>query len=182
MAASATIATMINTITYTIGERITLKANVRDASEGVRALIANYPHVRAELLEQSRLGLRCNVTTNANTLTISPTIGGAGGVDPKVLVFAGVVTLMVASGGAAAPWVGKAGAALLIGGVSQMMMPTIREPNIEEPNERNPSATFNGAVNTTAQGRPVPVGYGQMRVGSAVLSTAIRVNEAAVYD
>ena len=79
MAASATIATMINTITYTIGERITLKANVRDASEGVRALIANYPHVRAELLEQSRLGLRCNVTTNANKLTISPAIGGAGG-------------------------------------------------------------------------------------------------------
>ena len=32
---------------------------------------------------------------------------------------------------------------------------------------------FNGVVNTTAQGNPVPLGYGRMIVGSAVVSAGI---------
>ena len=49
-----------------------------------------------------------------------------------------------------------------------------------EPSERpenKPSYSFNGAVNTTAQGHPVPVGYGRLVVGSAVISAGIDVDE-----
>jgi len=44
------------------------------------------------------------------------------------------------------------------------------------------SYVFNGAVNTTAQGHPVPVGYGRMIVGSAVISAGIDVDEIPVDE
>jgi predicted phage tail protein len=37
-------------------------------------------------------------------------------------------------------------------------------------------------VNTTAQGHPVPVGYGRMIVGSAVISAGIDVDEIPVDE
>ncbi|HNQ32149.1 MAG TPA: hypothetical protein PKJ93_00055, partial [Methanoculleus sp.] len=37
-----------------------------------------------------------------------------------------------------------------------------------------------GPVNTMAQGHPVPVGYGEMIVGSAVISAGIEIDEVAV--
>ena len=40
-----------------------------------------------------------------------------------------------------------------------------------------PSYLFNGAVNTTAQGHPVPIGYGRLIVGSAVISASIVTTE-----
>ena len=55
-------------------------------------------------------------------------------------------------------------------------------PKATEPSERpenKPSYSFNGAVNTTAQGHPVPVGYGRLIVGSAVISAGIDVDEIA---
>ncbi len=42
-----------------------------------------------------------------------------------------------------------------------------------------PSYTFNGPINTTAQGNPVPLGYGRMIVGSAVISAGITADD---YD
>lgn len=37
----------------------------------------------------------------------------------------------------------------------------------------NASNVFNGPVNTVAQGNPVPIGYGRLRIGSAVISSGI---------
>jgi len=71
------------------------------------------------------------------------------------------------------------GTAMILGGVAQMIAPT---PKANEPSERpenKPSYSFNGAVNTTAQGHPVPVGYGRLIVGSAVISAGIDVDEIA---
>ena len=44
--------------------------------------------------------------------------------------------------------------------------------------KRDPSYIFNGPVNTMAQGHPVPIGYGEMIVGSAVISAGISVDES----
>jgi hypothetical protein len=59
------------------------------------------------------------------------------------------------------------GVSLALGGIAQMLAP---QPKFDGPQEeQQPSYVFNGAVNTTAQGQPVPVGYGRMIVGSAVI-------------
>lgn len=42
-----------------------------------------------------------------------------------------------------------------------------------------PSYVFNGAVNTESQGHPVPLCYGRMRVGSAVISAGIEADDYA---
>jgi predicted phage tail protein len=39
--------------------------------------------------------------------------------------------------------------------------------------ENKASYNFNGPINTTAQGNPVPLGYGRKIVGSAVVSAGI---------
>lgn len=66
------------------------------------------------------------------------------------------------------------GAALILGGVAQMLAPTPKAPDSPEKKE-NPY--FNGPVNATQQGVSVPVGYGRAIVGSAVISAGITVEE-----
>jgi predicted phage tail protein len=39
------------------------------------------------------------------------------------------------------------------------------------------SFTFSGIVNTSKQGLPVPVAYGRLFVGSAVISSGLDVNQ-----
>lgn len=39
--------------------------------------------------------------------------------------------------------------------------------------DNKPSYAFGGPVNTTAQGNPVPIGYGQREIGGAVISAGI---------
>lgn len=70
------------------------------------------------------------------------------------------------------------GVSLALGGVAQMLAP---QPKFDGPSEQDqanqPSYVFNGAVNTTAQGQAVPVGYGRMIVGSAVISAGVSVED-----
>lgn len=67
------------------------------------------------------------------------------------------------------------GVSLALGGISQVLSP---QPKFDGPQEeQQPSYAFNGAVNTTAQGQPVPVGYGRMIVGSAVISAGVSVED-----
>ena len=71
--------------------------------------------------------------------------------------------------------VGTIGASLVIGGVSQLLAGTPKAPgpNAFEKPENRTSDIFNGPVNTVGQGHCVPVGYGRLRVGSAVISAGI---------
>lgn len=91
-----------------------------------------------------------------------------------VLIVAGVVVTAL-SGGSASP-IGAAlistGIAMTIGGVIQMLSPTPKSPSQQEQagTENKPSYLFNGAFNSTQQGLPVPVVYGQMLVGSSVVA------------
>jgi len=52
-------------------------------------------------------------------------------------------------------------------------------PGIAEKEANRPSFLFSNVVNTTAQGHCVPVGYGRMRVGSAVISAGITTEDIA---
>jgi predicted phage tail protein len=78
-------------------------------------------------------------------------------------------------------YLGNVGFALALGGVAQMLAPQPKMDAGAGSQEANsPSYTFNGAVNTTAQGHPVPVGYGRLIIGSAVISAGVQVEDIAL--
>ncbi|MDP2808633.1 MAG: tail assembly protein [Rhodocyclaceae bacterium] len=70
------------------------------------------------------------------------------------------------------------GMSLVMGGISQMLVgtPSTVDASVERP-ENKPSYAFDGAVNTAAQGNPVPVCYGRMIVGSQVISAGMSVEQ-----
>ena len=65
------------------------------------------------------------------------------------------------------------GGALMLGGVAQMLAPTI---DSSAGNEEQ-SYLFDGAINSAKQGTPVPILYGRLTVGGAVISASIKSNQ-----
>ncbi|HEM6889577.1 MULTISPECIES: tail assembly protein [Providencia] len=67
------------------------------------------------------------------------------------------------------------GAAMAIGGIVQMLSPQPRGLSIRQDADNKPSYAFGGAVNTTAQGNPVPLlyGLGRREIGGAIISAGI---------
>lgn len=113
-------------------------------------------------------------------IRIVPVIAGSknGGLLQTVVGAALIVGGLVITGGtlgAASPF-GTAmvmmGASMMLGGVMQMLSPVPKAPSQQEQaaTENKPSYIFNGAFNSTQQGLPVPVVYGQMLVGSSVIA------------
>jgi len=74
--------------------------------------------------------------------------------------------------------VGSIGISLALGGVAQMIAGTPKGLGAQDQADNKPSYGFNGPVNTQAQGNPVPLGYGRMIVGSAVISAGIYAEDA----
>lgn len=166
---------------------------VNSVAEAVRALCVLLPGFEREMMTSGDRGVSyaCFLAkTNINEETlqapagqdeirIAPVIRGAkrGGLFQTVL---GVALLAVAwwnpagwLGAAAQMGLMAAGAGMAIGGVFQMMAPTQQGLSTADRPENGASYNFNGPVNTTAQGNPVPLGYGKKIVGSAVVSAGI---------
>lgn len=73
-----------------------------------------------------------------------------------------------------APYLLQPGIAMVIGGVVQMLSPQPKGMGSKDSPENQPSYSMNGAVNTQAQGNPVPLAYGgPLIVGSALISGGI---------
>ena len=70
---------------------------------------------------------------------------------------------------------GNLGLALALGGIATMITPVPQLP--EAPGEGQGGFAFSGAINTSQEGIPVPVVYGEMIVGSVVLSTRLITNK-----
>lgn len=70
------------------------------------------------------------------------------------------------------------GASLALGGVMQMLSPQTAGLAGTGP-DNGTSYYFNGAVNSSAQGEPVPLVYGRVRVGSKVISSGIYAEDQA---
>jgi len=71
------------------------------------------------------------------------------------------------------------GASMALGGVVQMLSPQQSGLASNSGPNNGTSYYFNGAVNSSAQGDCVPIGYGRMRVGSKVGSSAIVAEDQA---
>ncbi|MDK1394337.1 tail assembly protein [Pseudomonas protegens] len=75
--------------------------------------------------------------------------------------------------GPAASFLMMTGVGMTMGGVMQMLAPLPKGLAAQDSPDNRPSYSFNGPVNTSAQGNPVGLLYGQLTIGSAVISSGI---------
>ncbi|MFX4311947.1 tail assembly protein [Enterobacter soli] len=97
-----------------------------------------------------------------------------------VLVVVGALgaTVGQAWGGAAwGPAAMKIGAAMMLGGVVQMLSPQPAGLASKQSADNRASYAFGGVTNTAAQGYPVPLLYGRRRIGGAIISAGIYVED-----
>lgn len=172
--------------------------DVKSAKEATHAIACQIPAFKAFMMDSERLGYRFAVflgkrrtkknnisedeidnITDASLIHIVPKVIGSGGkamgwlqvVAGAVMVGAGIFTGNIGLIGA--------GAGLLLGGVSTLLMPT---PKLEPTNEdgNKPNNGFGGAVTTVAQGNPVPILYGEREIGGFVASAAIYAEDKMI--
>ena len=172
------------------GSRIGLRVN--NAAEAIRALTAQIPAFRQKLNEgwyqvriagkdayEAELSARLyEPLINGSVIHIVPRAAGAkrGGVFQTVL---GAALIAVAWWNPVG-WLGAtvvsgmyaAGASMILGGVAQMLAPKPKTPGAPTDNGKQ-NTYFSSLDNMIAQGNPLPVLYGEMRVGSRVISQEI---------
>jgi len=181
-----------------IGKRI-LRADVASAAEAIRFLVANFPQVEKHMADQ-----HYRVTVGSYDLSseelhdpagrqqikIMPVLVGAGA---TARIIAGVALIALsfgigAIGSVGVVWGGLAGigtwgtigvgigASLVLGGVAGLLAP-VPQVNTGSDSGKDPrkSYSFSGIQNTSRQGLPVPVIYGETVVGSLVVSLGIDI-------
>jgi predicted phage tail protein len=126
-----------------------------------------------------------NPTSDKEVIRIVPIITGYAKGDNPLYTMIGLILVLLAYayGGPAAGnamssgWaiVAQVGISLMITGISGMLAEAGEEDN--EDSDSKPNYAFDGAVNTTRQGNPVPVGYGTLRVGSQVISAGFSTDD-----
>lgn len=167
--------------------------NVKNAAEAFRALCANYPSFYNFLYNRNDIGYRIitdNVERDIHELNypvekeikIIPVVVGSNDEARLIIGIAIVVVawkLGVPEAGlkAASAFTQTAvllGANLALSGIVGLMTPI---PIAPESPEKIESFGFNGPVNNIRQGGPVPLAYGELIVGSHVISAGLTTEE-----
>jgi len=173
--------------------------SISKTSEAARALAATVKGFESFMITSKRRGLTFSVfrgktnigfdelgyPVSGETIRIVPVIIGSkrGGllqtIIGAVLVVVGAAISYFTGGTASAVGLGiaKFGAALAIGGVIQMMSPQPGGLVTKDDADNAPSYAFGQPTNTAAQGYPVPLLYGQRRIGGAVISAGIYIED-----
>lgn len=173
--------------------------DIRNVSGAVRALCANFPDFRSYMLapENNAIGYKVLVgeeeleTLDAihdpvgrSQIKIVPVITGGGAVT-RIFIGAALIAasvyftggLGIGAGLSLAGVSSSIGIALTLGGISQLLAGSPESNGPSERPEDKPSYLFDGAVNTTSQGHPVPIGYGRLIVGSQVISAGLQIED-----
>lgn len=180
-----------------VGKRV-LEADVATAAEAVRFLITNWPELERHMADQyyrvsldsyDLSGEELHDPAGASTIRIAPVVAGAGSVG-RILLGVALIALSFTGIGAATLAIGAAkiavgstllglGATLVLGGVAQLLTPV---PKLDATSEQDPrrSFSFSGIQNTSRQGTPVPIVYGETLVGSIVISAALDTVQVSV--
>lgn len=165
---------------------------IRTTHEAFRALAATLPGFEKYMNSSRARGLTYAIfvgkknigeddldfPNNGREIHIVPVIIGskrAGLLQPilgAVLVVVGAITY--AYGGAALV---AGGAGMMAGGIVQMLSPQPAGLASKQDADNKPSYAFGSPVNTTAQGLPVPLCYGKRRIGGAIISAGIYVED-----
>ena len=186
-----------------VGHRV-LEADVHNAAEAVKFLVANWPALEQHMAKQyykvdvgsSALVLdEIAYPIGSEDISITPVIAGAGNVG-RIVLGAALITAAVMTGGGlsvlSAPvfstsaagatvfggWsvvAGKVGMLLVLSGVAGLLTPVPKPPDSEEDPQN--SFSFSGIQQTSTAGTAVPVCYGEILTGSVVISAEIDVSE-----
>jgi predicted phage tail protein len=174
------------------------RLDISTPAEAIRALSANFKDFAAFVSSSHErnvgyrvLNMREDVDIDhlhdpaSYQLAIVPVVAGSKNALTSILLGTALIAAAFLTGGASLAATGITfsslagqivfgiGVSMALSGVAQLLAPVPTKPDAEETN----SYVFNGAVNTTSQGQPVPIGYGRMIVGSAVISSGINVED-----
>jgi len=163
-------------------------------------LVANFPQVEKHMADQHyrvSLGERdleldeIHHPSGQQVIKIAPVIAGAGAVG-RILLGAALIAGAFFTGGATIGLFGLAapmavssillgvGASLVLGGVAQLLTPVPTMPTgSDSSSDPRKSYSFSSIQNTSRQGTPVPVVYGEVIVGSVVISAGIDIAQVA---
>lgn len=157
---------------------------VKSTAEAMRALCVVVPGFRQFMARSREQGLTFAVFVGRQNLSrdeldypvgpeeirIAPVLIGSkrGGLFQTIL--GATLAAVGAVVPALSPLIGL-GASLALGGVVQMLSP--QTAGLASVADNGTSYYFNGPVNSSAQGEPVPVVYGEITVGSKVVSSGI---------
>ena len=159
--------------------------DVRTPAEAIRALCSQVDGFRAYLHKHQQSAFKIFVgsrnacdgiqapCSDKEIIRITPVIQGAGAVGRIILGVALIALSFVPGLQAVAPYMMSMGASLVLGGVVELLTPQASTSSTGESATNAPSYNFNGPINTTAQGHPVPVAYGKLIVGSSVISAGM---------
>lgn len=164
--------------------------------EAIKALSVVIPGFEAFLNSSKRKGLayavfsgkknislgEVDIDKGESDIRIAPVIIGSkrAGLFQTIL---GVALIAVA---AFAPWgaaigasniVFQVGAAMALGGVIQMLSPQTKGLASKQDADNQASYAFGSVTNTAAQGYPVALPYGKPRIGGAIISAGIYVED-----
>jgi predicted phage tail protein len=164
------------------------RAEIGTVAESVRFLVANFPH-----LEQFIASHDYSIYTGTHNIGeeeihypvgrnedvhLIPVISGAGAVGRII----GGIFLVAASffvpgvalfGVALGPVLFGIGASLALGGVAQLLAPKVTAPRKEKDPQEVESYSISGVQNTSRQGIPVNVVYGEIVTGGIIISAGI---------
>lgn len=165
---------------------------VANAAEAVRALCVLLPGFESHLAhapggytvfygKENISPDQLKYPSGRDDIRIAPVPAGAksGGVFAVVLGVVLIVAGAFTGGATLGPGLKLLGAGLAIGGVMMMLSPQPQGSASADSSANNPSYAFNGAVNTEAQGNPVPLLYGELIVGSSVISGGVYAEDRA---
>lgn len=161
--------------------------DVQSAAEAVRAMCVTLKGFKKSMVDGGAyrvlvggrdaldVGRLMDPVSDKESIRFVPVVAGAGnGVGQFIL---GAVLTVVGVYFNITPLTNM-GIAMMVGGAAQLLFtPKASQPGANERPENRPSYTFDGAVNTTGQGNPVPIGYGRLIVGSQVISAGLSVEQ-----
>lgn len=173
------------------------RLHIETCSEAIRALCVTVDGFEQYLRDSKSMGIRfaCfkgkrNVGLDQLALglgdedfRIAPVLAGAkkGGVFQTILgavmVVAGIVATFIPGAQAAAPYLIAGGISTMAGGVIQLLTPQPPGLSQRQDADNKPSYAFGQPVNTTAQGNPVGILWGEREIGGAVIGAGIIANE-----
>ena len=175
-----------------LGQRV-FHAVVSSAAEAIRFLCANFPQLEAHMAERHyrvstgrhQIGLdELHDPSGQAVIRIAPVVGGAGGALGRIAIGAALIAASFFTAGVAIAGIGVSsvlfgvGASLARGGIAQLLTPTPRLATGENSDaDPRKSYSFSGVQNTSRQGVPIPVIYGEVLTGSIVISAGIDVTQ-----
>ncbi|MGF6877359.1 tail assembly protein [Paraburkholderia sp. MM5477-R1] len=178
-----------------LGQRFgrSFRLDVHSPGEALHALQVMVPGLRAYFRQYATRAFRVrgphqdydgsdiSYPLSRGVLKVVPLVEGAGAWG-KVLAGIGIVAIGVLSGGTLMPALVSIGLSLALSGVAQMLAPRAAATATPEKADNQPSLAFDGAVNTTGQGGPVPLGYGRMLIGSQIISVGFSTNNEIIVS